>query len=81
MLCYYNISLPLSHKNKKNLTKKRVRLLAGEGQGDSQIGQLLYYLVGIQLKSLQLFLNPSTQQEDYDQPMPVLGIFMEEGMV
>ena len=33
-----------------------------QGQEDSQIGQLLYYLLAVQLRSLQLFLTPAKRQ-------------------
>ena len=38
---------------------------------DSRIGQLLYYMVGVQMKSLH----------DGIPPRPLLGIYMEDGMV
>jgi len=41
-----------------------------EREDDTQIGQLLYYMTAVQLRSLSL-----------GTPHPVLGIFMEEGMV
>ena len=39
---------------------------------DSQIGQLMYYLMGAQMRCVQV--HPSS-------PPPLLGFFMEEGMV
>ncbi len=47
----------------------------------SQIGQLLYYMVGVQLRRLQLFLAPNTEDQGTTPPSPLLGVYMEEGMV
>ena len=41
-------------------------------EGDSQVGQLYFYLLSVQLKALQ---EPGTL------PHPLLGVYMEEGMV
>jgi len=38
---------------------------------DSRIGQLLYYMMGVQMKCLH----------DGTRPRPLLGIYMEDGMV
>ena len=45
---------------------------------ESQLGQLLYYLLAVQLDRLQRFLSPRRTAAP---PTPVLGLFMEEGMV
>ena len=43
---------------------------------ESQQGQLLYYLLAVQLDKLQRFWSPLRRNA-----APVLGLFMEEGMV
>ena len=70
---------------KKNITRrKRMAVLGwrgGQTAADSQIGQLLYYMLGVQLQRLQLFLSPSQRAVNYTPPSPLLGIFIEEGKV
>ncbi len=47
---------------------------------DLQIGQLLYYLMAVQLR--RLFISPcSNGAQQPGPPTPVLGIYMEDGMV
>ena len=48
---------------------------------NSQIGQLLFYLVVLQLKRLQLYLSPLTRQAGHGPLQKALGLFMEEGKV
>ena len=44
---------------------------------DSQIGQLLFYLLAIQLRRIQLHYTSS----DGGLPSPLLGVFVEQGKV
>ena len=48
---------------------------------NSQIGQLLFYLVTIQLKKIKLYLDPAKRCHNYKAPNDVMGIFMEQGKV
>ena len=69
---------------KKTLSRRKLIKLLGskeQGQEESQIGQLLYYLLTVQQRSLQLFLTPAKRQNKHTQPLPLLGIFMAEGKV
>ena len=52
--------------------------VGGVERRNSQIGQLLYYLVVVQL---QEFLSPLKQPCNITQPKDVLGFFMEQGKV
>lgn len=67
------------------MTKHKSMALLGWRKGatdhDSQIGQLLYYMLAIQLQRLQLFLTPSQRTINYPLPSPLLGVFIEEGKV
>jgi hypothetical protein len=61
-------------ENKKYLSKKkRLRLGWREPAEPSQIGQLMYYLMGVQLRRIQL--------KQQTPPTPVLGLYMEDGMM
>jgi hypothetical protein len=60
--------------------KDRVTVGQVERQ-NSQIGQLLYYLVTVQLRRIQLYLSPSEIPNHYGAPHDILGIFMEQGKV
>ena len=52
---------------------KKVKLAGWRGnESDSQVGQLLYYLIAVQLSMIK---------SAAPLPNPVLGLFMEEGMV
>lgn len=55
--------------------------VGGVESRNSQIGQLLYYLVVVQLQQLQEFLSPLKQPCNITQPKDVLGFFMEQGKV
>ena len=46
---------------------------------DSQLGQLLYYLLAVQLNRLQKHLSP--MRRHVNSPTPILGLFMDEGVV
>ena len=46
---------------------------------NTQIGQLLFYLVTLQLKRLQLYLDPTEREKDHGQPTTALGVYMEGG--
>ena len=48
---------------------------------NSQLGQLLYYLVTLQLRRIQLYLTPTERHNSYGAPHAVLGVFMEESKV
>jgi len=64
----------LTKQAKKYLSpKKKVRLSTWREVEDSQIGQLMYYFMLAQLKSLV--------QTPLAAPHPILGLFMEEGNV
>ena len=82
---HYVVHLPIVFffppKNKKKLSKRqRLKLTWREDPADSQIGQLLYYLLGVQLCSIQLFLTHDSERR-LKAPKPVLGLYMEEGVV
>ena len=44
---------------------------------NSQIGQLLYYLVAVQLQQIQLYLSPTEREFEHDIPAKTLGLFIE----
>lgn len=48
---------------------------------NNQIGQLLFYLVVLQLKRIQQYLQPSERESGYGPPTRALGVYNEEGMV
>ena len=48
---------------------------------NSQIGQLLYYLVAVQLQQIQLYLSPTEREFEHNLPTKTLGLFIEEGKV
>ena len=48
---------------------------------NTQIGQLLFYLVTLQLKRLQLYLHPTERDKDHGLPTKALGVYMEGGNV
>ena len=77
--------LSFLYQLKKNLSKRKKMAVLGwraeQTATDSQIGQLLYYMLGVQLQRLQLFLSPMQRAANYTPPSPLLGIFIEEGKV
>ena len=52
----------------------------GVGGRNTQVGQLLYYLVAVQLSQIQQYLSPLKGPND-TLPTDVLGLFMEQGKV
>ena len=52
----------------------------GEEDEDCQIGQLLYYMLGSILQHIQRVMAPTTATAPAP-PAPLLGIYMEEGVV
>ena len=48
---------------------------------NSQIGQLLHYLVAVQLQQIQLYLSPTEREFEHNLPTKTLGLFIEEGKV
>ena len=64
----------LIKQNKKHLSRrKKVVLGSWEMVEDTQIGQLLYYAVAAQFRHLM--------HSPLHAPHPVLGLFLEDGMV
>ena len=48
---------------------------------DSQIGQLLYYQLAVQLKRIQLHLTPGVAPCGYSPPSPLPVFFIKQGKV
>ena len=63
---------------KQNKKKKKLFGMWRVAAADSQIGQLLYYLMAVQLNRLQLHLRTPGSEKAVG---PLLGIYMEDDMV
>jgi hypothetical protein len=56
-------------------------VVGGVERRNAQTGQLLYYLLVLQLRRIQLYLSPTERPNTYSPPHDALGIFVEEGKV
>lgn len=74
----YCCNIPQTTQNKKYVSKlKRIQLSGWRTEcDDTQIGQLLYYLTGVQLRHLRLYMANEVRCL-----LPVVGFFMAERMV
>ena len=52
----------------------------GGGEENSQIGQLLYYMLGAVLRRIRKIMAPTGASANVS-TAPILGLFMEEGVV
>jgi hypothetical protein len=55
--------------------------IGGQTVRNSQIGQLLFYLLTLQLKRIKHYIDPSLREHNNSQPNKALGVYSEAGRV
>ena len=88
-ICVVYVLVSLYTQMKKKLTKMEIKgwryepnsSIGTKNVPNNQIGQLLFYLVVLQLKRIQQYLQPSERESLYGPLTRALGVYNEEGMV